>query len=250
MINALAMEFYKTRRRGVWLVVAVLMAVQLMWALWALRNLDAHRLAHGWMLCLYQFPLLNSIMMPVIAAVMASRLSDIEHKGQTLKLLGTIMPAGRIFDAKFLCGAAYMLAAVLLQLSVIVLAGRIKQFGGDAPLPELGYYLLFTAAVSLTILLLQQVLSLLFANQMVPLTIGLIGGLSGLFILFFPQSMQQFILTGYYGVLMLAGMDWDKETRIADYYWLPVNWAGFASIIVIFFVIYAVGRTLFMRKEM
>lgn len=250
MSKALALEFRKIRRRKVWMIVAAMILVQILWSVWGVGRMDAHELSQGWMFFLYQFPLLNSIMMPVIAAVVASRLGDIEHKGQTLKLLNTVMPAGRLFAAKFLCGACYMLAAVLLQLIVIVAVGHAVGFIENPPLDKLFYYLLFTTAVNLTILLLQQVLSLLFVNQMVPLTVGLIGGLAGLFIMFFPQSLERFLLWGYYGVLMLVRMNWDKATRITDFYYAPVDWAGFITLAVLFCAMYLIGRALFVRKEM
>ncbi len=250
MIKALAMEFRKIRRRKVWAIVAALISVQILLALWGVDRMDAHELSQGWMHFLYQFPILNSIMMPVIAAVVASRLCDIEHKGQTLKLLHTVMPAGRLFAAKFLCGALYMLAAVLLQIMVIVSAGLVIGFAGSPPLDKLLYYLLFTTAVNLTILLLQQVLSLLFRNQMIPLTVGIIGSFAGLFIMFFPQNLGRFLLWGYYGVLMFVSMNWDRATRISDFYYVPVDWTGFCALAIMFCMIYIIGRALFIRKEM
>lgn len=250
MIKALAMEFQKIRRRKVWAIVAALISVQILWSLWGVDRMDAHELSQGWMYFLYQFPILNSIMMPVIAAVVASRLCDIEHKGQTLKLLNTVMPTGRLFAAKFLCGALYMLAAALLQIMVIVIVGLVIGFEGSPPLYKLLYYLLFTTSVNMTILLLQQVLSLLFRNQMIPLTVGIIGSFAGLFIMFFPQNLGRFLLWGYYGVLMFVSMDWDRATRITDFYYVPVDWTGFSILAVMFCMIYIIGRALFIRKEM
>jgi hypothetical protein len=249
MRTALPVEFRKIRGRKVWLIVAAMIFVQLLWALWSVRGMDAHDLSQGWMFCLYQFPLLNSIMMPVIAAVVASRLCDIEHKGQPFRLLETIMPASRLFDAKFLCGAVYILAAVLVQVAVIIAVGYASGFGGDAPYDKLLYYLLFTVSVSLAILLLQQVLSLLFVNQMIPLAFGLVGGLAGLYLMFFPQALAKLVLWGYYGVLMYVGMDWDRTTRITDFHYVSVDWSGFIALIVMFCVIYIAGRALFVRKE-
>lgn len=249
-MKALTMEFQKTRRRRVWIIVAAMIAVQILWALWAFWTMDARALSQGWMHCLNQFPLLNSIMMPIIAAVVASRLCDVEHKGHLLKLLNTVMPAGKLFDAKFLCGALYMFAAVILQIVVIVITGYAKAFEGDVPLLMLVYYLIFTMAVSLTILLLQQVVSLLFVNQMVPLTVGLIGGFAGLFIMFFPQSFERLLLWGYYGVLMFVRMDWDSATHIVNFYYVPIDWTGFITLVIMFCAIYLIGRTLFVRKEM
>lgn len=249
-MKGLLLEFQKVRRKRVWLIVALLILVQLLWAQWSLSYMDDRDLQQGWEYLLYQFPLLNAIMMPVIAAVVASRLCNLEHKGQTFKLLETLMPAGRLFDAKFLWGGLYMLAAVVLQLLVIIISGYGKGFAGDVPFSMLGYYLLFTTAVNLTILLLQQVLSLLFANQMVSLSVGLLGGFAGLFIMFLPSKLAKFILWGYYGVLMFVRMDWDRATRITDYYFVPVDWSGFVALGVIFCTIYLVGRWLFVGKEM
>lgn len=250
MIKALSLEFRKTRRKRVWLIVAALIATQLVWALWAFRGMDVRRLEQGWLYCLYQFPLLNSVMMPVIAAVVASRLSDVEHKGQTLKLLATLMPGGRLFDAKFLCGALYMLGAAVLQVLVIVMMGYGKGFAGGAPLAKLLEYLLFTTAVNLTVLLVQQVLSLWFINQMIPLSVGLIGGFAGLFLLFFPAGLEKFLVWGYYGVLMFVRMDWDRAARSTDLYYVAADWSGFVVLAVMFAVIYGLGRTLFAGKEL
>jgi len=248
-MKAIAMEFYKIRHRQVWLIVAFMLGIQLLWALWSFSRMDTLDLKQGWQFCLSHFPIVNAIMMPVIAAVVASRISDIEHKGNTIKLLKTVMPAGSLFDAKFICGSSYMLAAVLLQFVMSVISGYLKGFAGAPPISRLGFYFLFTAAVTLTILLLQQVLSLLFVNQMIPFTIGLTGGFAGLFSLFFPQALEKFVLWGYYGVLMFVRLDWHPATRVANYYWSPVDWSGFITLIAVFCVIYMIGRSLFVRKE-
>ncbi len=250
MIKALTVEFRKIRGRRVWAIVAVMLFVQILWSLWGIQRMDAQALSLGWMRFLYQLPLLNSIMMPIIAAVVASRLCDIEHKGQTFKLLNTLTPTRYLFNAKFLCGSLHMTAAVLLQIIILVIVGKTARFTGTLPVEKLFFYLLFTMAVNLTILLLQQVLSLLFRNQLLPLTVGIIGSFAGLFVLFFPQDLGRFLLWGYYGVLMLVGMDWDSTTRKANYYYVRVDWAGVISLIIIFSVIYIIGRSLFARKEM
>lgn len=249
MRAAIRMEVLKTKGRKIWLVVAVMMAVQILWAGWAISNKDANDLVQGWMFFLYQFPMLNCIIMPVIAAVVASRLSDVEHKGQTFKLLETIIPTNRIFDAKFIWGSIYMLGAALGQLAIMISMGLALHFGGPVPWGALGSYLFFTLVVSLTIYAFQQVVSMLFANQMVPMTLGLIGGFIGLFSMFFPQGFQKFLLWSYYGVLMQVGMNWDETTRAVDFYWTAIDWSGLGLILVFFGLIYGIGRILFMRRE-
>jgi hypothetical protein len=249
-MKELAMEFQKIRRRKLWLTVAVMLGAQCLWGFWSFRNIAPQRLYQGFRMCLYHFPMLNAIMMPVIIAVVASRLCDVEHKGQTLKLLQTVMPAGRLFDAKFLCGALYIIAAGLAQVIMIIIIGNVNGFLEPLPADRLFFYLVFTTAVNLTILVLQQVLSLLFVNQMVPLAVGLIGSFAGLFSMFFPQGFQKLILWGYYGVMIQVGMNWDKDTRIVDLYYVPIDWTGFLLLGMMFVVIYMAGRMIFVRKEL
>lgn len=249
MSAAIGMEVLKAKGRKIWLVVMVMMAVQLLWAGWAISNKDANDLAQGWLFFLYQFPMLNCIIMPVIAAVVASRLSDVEHKGQTFKLLETIIPTKRIFAAKFIWGSIYMLGAALGQLAIMIGMGVVLHFGGPVPWGALVGYLLFTLMVSLTIYVFQQGVSMLVANQMVPMTLGLVGGFIGLFSMFFPQSFQKLILWSYYGVLMQVGMNWDPITRATDFYWKAIDWPGLGLILVFFGLIYGVGQTLFVRRE-
>ncbi|MDZ5725416.1 ABC transporter permease [Acetobacterium sp. K1/6] len=249
MSAAIGMEVLKTKGRKIWLVVAVMMAVQLLWAGWAISNKDANDLVQGWMFFLYQFPMLNCIIMPVIAAVVASRLSDVEHKGQTFKLLETIIPAQRIFAAKFIWGSVYMFGAALGQLLIMIGMGLFLHFGGPVPWGALTSYLFFTLVVSLTIYIFQQGVSMLVINQMVPMTLGLVGGFIGLFSMFLPQSFQKLVLWSYYGVLMQVGMNWDEVTRVADFYWKGTDWSGLGLILVFFVLIYGISRILFVRRE-
>lgn len=248
MITALSMEFYKIRHRKIGLTVAMMIGMQFMWALWAMRNMDVHELSQGWMSCLYSFSQLNCIMMPIIVAVIASRLSDIEHKGNTLKLLKTIMPGSQLFTAKFLCGAFYMIITVILQLGIIIFIGHLRGFTQEFSFGYFEYYALFTLVINLTLLLLQLILSLLFVNQMIAFVIAIAGAFLGLYSLFF-ESISRFVLWGYYGLLSPVRMNWDKNTRVVDFYWSSVPLGECLILLVIFVLLYIIGKKLFIRKE-
>ena len=97
--------------------------------------------------------------------------------------------------------------------------------------------------------LLQQSLSLLFRNQAVALVTSIVGSFAGLFSLFFPIWVQKCLLWGYYGVLNLAAMDWDPVTRATDFYWITVDKSGIVLLALWFVALLALGRTLFIRKE-
>ena len=69
------------------------------------------------------------------------------------------------------------------------------------------------------------------------------------FSLFFPIWVQKCLLWGYYGVLNLAAMDWDPVTRATDFYWITVDKSGIVLLALWFVALLALGRTLFIRKE-
>lgn len=248
-MKGIRLEFYKLRRRKIWVIILVLLVVQCLWGMWAFRNMDAKKLSQGYMQCLYHFSVLNTIMMPMIAAITASKVCDLEHKGQTFKLLLTVMPAGALFDAKFICASMYMLAVGVAQTAFIMVLGKVAGFTETFPPGFLLYYLIITITVTVVILAIQQVFSLLFTNQMVSFVIGITGSFAGLFSLFLPQNIQRGILWSYYGVLMPVRMNWDSQTRIADLQYISVDWRSFWLLMGLFAVIYFTGRRCFARKE-
>jgi len=103
--------------------------------------------------------------------------------------------------------------------------------------------------VSFVIYALQQGLSLWFVNQAVPLAVGIFGSFVGLFALFFPQWVQRCVIWGYYGVLIQAGMNWDPVTRATEFYWVQTQPLEFGLLALWMIVVLAVGRGLFVRKE-
>lgn len=249
MNRALLVEFYKTRHRSNLWIIAALLAGQILWSAWSLTYMDSEDLKQGWLYFLYQFQLLDSLMMPLIAAVVMSRLCDIEHKGSAFRLLNTLLPAGRLFDVKFLSGSFYLVAAALLQVLVIFCAGTLRGFAGAVPWRLLTAYFFVTTAVNLTLLVLQQTLSLLKGNQMPAFIVGLIGAFFGLFSLYFPVGLQKIAPWGYYGVLMFIRMDWNRDTRVTHFYQSSLDWGGLAALVMMFILIYTLGRCLFVRKE-
>lgn len=87
-MKSLLLELKKTKHHKMYLISLALLLIQYLWTLYAEgKNKD---LVQGWFILFYDFPLLNSIMVPTFIAIMASRLIDIEHKGSTWKLLETL----------------------------------------------------------------------------------------------------------------------------------------------------------------
>ena len=54
---------------------------------------------------------------------------------------------------------------------------------------------------------------------------------------------------GNYGVLIQAGMNWDPVTRATEFYWVQTQPLEFGLLALWMIVVLAVGRGLFVRKE-
>jgi hypothetical protein len=249
MIKAISMEFYKIRHRKVGLSVLAVIIVQFMYALWQMKYKNTHELSQAWMDCLYTFTTINCIIMPMLVAVIGSRLSDIEHKGNTLKLLRAIMSSKQLFIAKFICGGFYLLIAVLLQVGIMIFLGKLRGITQEFPLGYFCYYGVFTFLVSLTLLLLQLTLSLQFTNQMIGFCVAIGGSFLALYSLFF-ENAAKFVLWGYYMVLSPVRMDWNKSTQIVDFYWNGIPFGEFFALLVSFVLLFIIGNRLFIRKEL
>ena len=102
-------EQQKQRRRRIWIVPLGFLVILFLWAFIGKRSLSAEDLARGYSYTLYQFPLLNVVLVPVMTAVIASRLCDMEIKGNTLKLLCTLQKLISFYDWKFIHELKYLL---------------------------------------------------------------------------------------------------------------------------------------------
>lgn len=242
-------EQKKLRRRYIWLVPLSFLSFEILWALWQLTTSDSDELLHGYTMLLYNLPMIHVILLPVMIAVLASRLCDMEIKGDTLKLLYTMQKRTSLYDCKYLTGLKYILLFVLGHTVTIVLLGRMFHFGDTLPLSELLASTSVVFAVSAALLCIQQMLSLGSNNQILPLVVGLAGSFLGLFSMFFPPAAARFVLWGYYAAFPTAGMDWNPATRYVQYYRVPFPLPSFLLFIVFWIVLAFICRTVITRKE-
>lgn len=249
MIALWKAEYQKTRRRYLMLFVLGMSAVVMAWALSGKINEDGIR--KGWYMLLYQMPVTNTLMLPVMAMLLSFRLGDLEHKNGMLKQLCCVVDKGKLFDAKLLYGLGLMFAGIALQWCAVIADGFFRHhFGGVFLWKEYLLLLLFTIAPAAAIYVLQHTLAMCFTKPAAPYVVGIVGEFAGVMSLFLPYRwFSQTIPWGYFGALMIVGMEYDKETRISTYFYREINWRGFAAIITITIVIYVTGRIAFCKKE-
>ncbi len=256
MITLLKCEFLKTRRRYIFLTALMITAISLFWGTYGDYDgtSGAFMLENGWMNFLYQLPLRNAIFFPLFSMIIASRLADVEHKGEALKQLCTVVQKGKLYDAKLAYGLGIVLLSVMIDWIGLILYGKYIGFGGAFPLNLYLMFLLFTAAPTITVYIIQHTLSMIIKNQAVAFFTGIIGTFAGLFSMFLPQlpAFRRCLPWGYYGTLQFVGLfGWTKETRYADAYFklMEVDWLFFYILLAATVIMYFVGKKLFCERE-
>ena len=244
-------EIKKAKGKLLWAVPMCILLLDFVWMYWVMSKVEGEELAEGYYRLLMNLPMVNTITVPVMAAVVASRLCDMENKGNTYKLLCTLQEKGSIFWNKLLWGSFYLFCFTCLQLCLIVFLGWRYRIPQELPVNQMGYFFFATFATSVILLLLQEILSLRMDNQLYPLFIGLIGTFVGLFSWFFPNLPLRYMIPwGYYCVGCTINMEaWDKETRVIHLCTIPFPYVGFAVLLLFGLLLYVYGRNLFVKKE-
>lgn len=249
-MRLLTIELKKIRRRHIGLLYLALLVLILAWMSWCLKDMDDVILSQGYYLMLLNLPLMNAILLPTVLAAVCSRICDIEIKGNTFKLLCTMDSRQNIYHIKLLINAIYLLLFSLAEAGIILLLGKIFSIQQALPLPQLGTFILSTFFVSLVLILLQQPLSLLFENQLFPLFLGVGGSFLGLFSWFFPELPLRYLVPwGYYYVSATVTLYYEKTTREVTYYPIAFPIFYFGLFLIFGVIVYFIGKTRFMKKE-
>lgn len=247
MLREWKTEWMKVRRRRIGLVPAAFLLFTFLWISWAFGSSHMESSEDNWMWLLMCLGLINTVLMPTMIAMLASRLCDVELKGNTLKLLCTMERKGRLYDWKLLTGAVYVGGYVAVELLMMLGFARLHSFVGGMAVHHLACFLLQSGFVSLGVLLVQMLLSLFSANQILPLAVGLAGSFLGLFSWFLSSPLWRPVVWAYYNLLVYIGQNWDQSTRIVSYYEVPLDWSAVITLLAVLPLGYFMGRKLFIH---
>lgn len=246
---AFRLEMQKAKHMRYWLMALALAVGQGLWFSWVVSKSQAEQLRQGYMGALQQFPVINTIVMPVLIAVLVSRMCDMEHCGHTFKQLFTMQRPAALFNAKLALCAVYVAAVTVMQGAVILLAGHMRGFLDAPPARHFACFLLSQFSVGVLLAALLQGIALRFHNQFVTLAAGLVLGFLGLMCGFFPPAVQRLTPVAYYLRLETIGYTWDETSRITTYFSLPFSWADYALLWAMLGAVYALGRKSFVSRE-
>lgn len=249
MMCCLSLELSKTKRRGIWLVLAALLLIITLWEGNSMN--DARFLRFGWKMMLYNLPILNAVLIPTGIAVFASRIIDMEHKGNTWKLLETLEGKSDLYLAKVFYGLIAVLCFSIAELLVCTAVGLAAGFEGTPDLWAYGLFFVQTFMITFNLYLLQMILSLVFTNQAVALCTGLCGSMAGLFLMYVPQwpILRNIIPWGHYGAMMFVGMDWNKAQGIQGFYYMQQENGALLFVIGWFLFLIIGGWFVFQKMD-
>lgn len=215
-MKALFAELHKSRRRHNVLVSLAAALVALFWGT-QVGSGNADRLQCGFSALFYALPLINTVMLPLTTAVLASRIWDIEQKERCCRLLFTLQSRASLFTGKTVLGLLRIALIACVEALGLPLIGRLYGFTEALSFIRLVWLLLSTFTVSAMLFFLWLLLSIRYQNQTPVLAAGTLASLSGLFSAFMPVRSLPVFPWSFFVSLSAMRMDWNMETRAVRY---------------------------------
>ncbi|MBM7855326.1 hypothetical protein JOC37_001719 [Desulfohalotomaculum tongense] len=200
MIKAVTLEFFKLRRKKIFLMITLFLGFEILWAFMSVSiSLSRNPNSPVWESILTTTASMNGLFLPIICAIVSSRICDMENKGNTWKLLiSSNMNRKSIYASKYLCSCTLLLYGIVLQAFAITVFGIVKSSTGMLPLSLITRFIGGAMLASMIILALQQWITLAIKNQAFALCFGMIGGFLGMTAYFFPETVRRIIIWSYY----------------------------------------------------
>lgn len=198
----IGLEFFKLRRKWIFVMITLFLSAEVMWTFMATTKYMNGSDNANWEMIIMMLSSLNALFLPIISSVVVSRICDMEHKGDTWKLLKTAsVKLNHVYASKYICASVLMLGAVCLQVLAIIMIGQINKLIAPIPYSLIMSFSIGTIMTNMAVLALQQWISLFLKNQAFALCLGMIGGFIGMTADFFPSIVSRFFVWSYYSGL-------------------------------------------------
>lgn len=249
MINTLGLEYFKIRRKKIWIMITLLIAAELLWSFMSTSMSIARNPDHAvWESVFFSISSMNGLFMPIISAIVVSRICDMEHKGATWKMLvATNVSRGRLYAAKYICTNSLLLYGILAQTMLMIAFGLIMDFPGGPPIDLLTRFIGGTMLTTLAVTALQQWISLAIKNQAFALCLGMLGGFIGMTAGMFPAIARHMFIWSYY--LELSPVTFLYAESSSTYMVQPMGLGIVVAALMMTFLFYIVGNIHVARQE-
>ena len=224
-------ELQKAHRRHDLALCLLIPGIVVLWV-GGLAPADPEELANGYSALLYSLPVIEAILMPVMMAVLASRLWDMEIKGNTAKLLYTLQSRRSLFAGKAVFGVLEVLLVTVLESACVPVLGRVHGYTEAFPTGQLCYLFVCTLAVDTMLFFGEFLLMLWVGNPLPALCVGIVGA---------PLASYS-VPFGYYIPLSAYEVaNWDKAPHPVTYGPRPFNWGLLAFTLALGTVLFALA---------
>lgn len=207
-------------------------------------------LANAYSALFYSIPVGNVLILPIVMTVLASRLWDMEVKGDTRKLLYTLQSRRSLFLGKVLFGMMEILIVTFLEMGGAFLTGKIYGYTEVFPVKQFLYLTICTLAVELLIFFGAFLIMLLTENPLPALCAGIVASLTGLFSAFMPQIVSYFVPWGYFIPLSTYEVaNWDQTTHTVTYGTRPYNWGLLIFALILDIILFCASWHRIQKQE-
>lgn len=251
------LELYKLKHRKVFLTFLVILGVELLFVFSNygnnknFLNMVSDPAAPAWEDLIIGPAAINGLFFPILAAVIASRICDMEHKGNTWKLLECNNQNRRsIWFCKFTIVSTLMMLAIFIQAFIIIAYGNSVGIVQPLPVRTLLGFVLGTVMITFVVVTIQVFFSLVCTNQLIPMSIGMIGALIGFISTLLPPGIRNILIWGNYAELMVLGQDTSSgNLQSSGLVVRNINFVPLAILFVVGLVAYVVFRKRFEKYE-
>ena len=251
------LELYKLKHRKVFLTFLVILGVELLFVFSNygnnnnFLNMISDPAAPAWEDLIIGPAAINGLFFPILAAVIASRICDMEHKGNTWKLLECNNQNRKsVWFCKFTIVSALMMLAIFIQAFIIIAYGNSVGIVQPLPVRTLLGFVLGTAMITFVVVTIQVFFSLVCTNQLIPMSIGMIGALIGFISTLLPPGIRNILIWGNYAELMVLGQDTSSgNLQSSGLVVRNINFVPLAILFVVGLVAYVVFRKRFEKYE-
>lgn len=190
---------------------------------------------------------MNGFFMPIISAVIVSRICDMEHKGSTWKMLvATNVGRRHLYAAKYISTNSLLLYGIFVQALFIIVFGVIKDFPSTLPI-DLFIRFIGGLLTTLAVTALQQWISFAIKNQAFALCLGMLGGFIGMTAGLFPAAIRRIFIWSYY--LDLSPVTYRYDESAGAYLVQPLSFGIVVGALIMTVLFYIAGIIHVSRQE-
>lgn len=216
VMGAVRLEFCKMRRKHLWLISLGLLGFQGLWL--SVGSAKYLQTSSSYMVLFSMMPVLNGVVFPLLCALIASTLGDIEHQAHMWKELLCLQDLRSLIGAKWIAQMLIMLVVVSVQTMGIVVGGWATIPGHDpTSFGLVAQYWLSTLVPSLMLSALLQALCLVVPNQFVALSTSVSLCFLGLFIPYLPTGWSWCVPSAYFSLMSPVAQNFDTTTSVMHF---------------------------------